>query len=51
MILLAYIYKNIIQVKTQYKTNNINILAIIKAFKTWLYHLDNYEHKIFIFTN
>ena len=37
--------------ETQYKTNNGEFLAIVKAFKTWHHYLENYKHKRLIFTN
>ena len=37
--------------ETQYKTHNDELLAIIKAFKTWQYYLKSCKHKILIFTN
>ena len=37
--------------KTQYKTHNQELLAIIEAFKTWYYYLEGYKYDTFIFTN
>ena len=38
-----------ILVKTQYKTHNGKLLAIIEALKTWHYYLEDYKHEIFVF--
>ena len=40
-----------ISTKTQYKTENIEFLAIIKVFKTWHYYLEGYKQKILILIN
>lgn len=40
-----------ILVKTQYKTHNNKLLAIVKAFKTWRHYLEDYKHKVLVFTD
>lgn len=32
--------------KTQYKTHDGKLLAIIEIFKTWKYYLKDYKHEI-----
>ena len=49
--LLAYLLRKIILAKTQYKTHNDELLAIVEAFKTWQNYLKGCKHKIFVFTN
>ena len=38
--LVAFISRKIIPVETRYKTHNGELLAIVKAFKTWRYYLE-----------
>ena len=40
-----------ISVKTRYETHNNDLLAIIKAFKTWRHYLKSYKHKILVLTD
>ena len=48
---VAYFSKKMIPAKTQYKTHNAELLAIVKAFKTWRYYLKGCKHKVFVLTN
>ena len=40
-----------IPVKTWYETHNAELLAIVKAFKTWRYYQEGCKHKVLILTN
>ena len=49
--LIVYFLKKMISAKTWYKTHNDELLAIIKAYKTWHHYLKGYKHKVFILTD
>ena len=49
--LIVFFLRKIILAKTQYKTHNNKFLIIIKAFKTWHYHLKGYKHETLILIN
>ena len=36
---------------TEYKMHNGELLAIIKAFKTWRHYLKSSQHKVFVLTD
>ena len=40
-----------IPAETQYKTHNAELLAIVKAFKTWRHYLEGYKHEILVLTD
>ena len=40
-----------ISAETQYKTHDNELLAIVKAFKTWRHYLEGYKCKVFILTD
>ena len=40
-----------IPIETQYKIYNTELLAIIKAFKTWRQYLKGCKHKVLILTD
>ena len=40
-----------IPTKTRYETYNAELVAIIKAFKTWRHYLEGCKHKILVLTN
>lgn len=44
--LVAYFSKKMISAKTRYEIYNGELLAILKAFKTWLYYLEGCKHKV-----
>ena len=48
---IAYFSRKMIPAKTQYKTYNAELLAIIKAFKTWRHYLEDCKYKVFVLTN
>ena len=49
--LIAFYSQKMILAKTQYKTHSGELLAIIKAFKTWRHYLEGCKHKILVLTN
>ena len=40
-----------ISAETQYKTYDAELLAIVKAFKTWCHYLKGCKHEVLILTN
>lgn len=40
-----------IQVETLYKIHNVELLAIIEAFKTWKHYLEGYKDEILVLTD
>ena len=48
---IAFFLRKMISAKIQYKTHNGKFVAIIKAFKTWRYHLEGCKHKVFVLKN
>ena len=40
-----------IPAKTQYKTHNGKLLAIVKAFKTWRHYLEGCKHEVLVLTD
>ena len=48
---VAYFSRNMILAETHYKTHDAELLAIVKAFKTWRHHLKGCKHKGLILTN
>ena len=48
---VAYFLCKMIPAKTRYKTHNGELLAIVKAFKTWWHYLESCKHEVFVFTN
>ena len=40
-----------IPAKTQYKTHDDELLAIVEAFKVWQYYLKDCKHKVLMLTN
>ena len=49
--LIAYFLRKMIFAKTRYKTHNCELLAIIKAFKTWRHYLESCKHKVLVSTD
>ena len=45
---IAYFSRKIIPAETQYKTHDTELLAIVKAFKTWRHYLKGCKHKVLI---
>ena len=48
---IAFFLKKMIPAKTQYKTYNGKLLAIIKVFKTWRHYLESCKHKVLVLTD
>lgn len=48
---MAYFLRKIIFTETCYKTYNIELLPIIKIFKTWKYYLKDCKYKVFVLIN
>ena len=49
--IIASFSRKMISAKTQYKTHNAELLAIVEAFKTWRYYLEGCKHKVLVLTN
>ena len=48
---IAYFSRKMIPIETQYETHNVELLAIVEAFKTWRHYLEGCKHKVFVLTN
>ena len=48
---IAYFLRKMILAKTRYKTHNGELLAIVKAFKTWRHYLEGCKHKVLVLTD
>ena len=48
---VAYFLKKMIPAETRYKTHDGELLAIVEAFKTWLYYLEGCKHEVWVLTN
>ena len=40
-----------IPAETKYDIHNVELLAIVEAFKIWRHYLKGCKHKVFVFTN
>ena len=40
-----------ISVETRYKTQDGELLAIVKVFKTWKHYLEGFQHEILMLTD
>ena len=49
--LIAFFFRKMISLETQYKTHNDKLLAIVNIFKTWRYYLENCKHEAFVLTD
>ena len=49
--LVAYFLRKMIPAKTKYKTYDIELLAIVKAFKTWRHYLKDCKYKVLVLTD
>ena len=45
---VVFFFWKIISAETMYETHNNELLAIIKAFKTWKHYLKRSQHKVLI---
>ena len=48
---VAYFFRKMILAKTRYKTHDAELLAIVKAFKTWRHYLESCKHEVLVLTN
>ena len=48
---VAYYSQKMIPAKTRYKTHDGELLAIVKAFKTWRHYLEGCKHEVLVLTN
>ena len=48
---IAFFSQKMILIETRYETYDSELLAIIKAFKTWRYYLKGFWHGILVLTN
>ena len=46
--LIAFFSKKMIPAETWYETHDGELLAIVKAFKTWRYYLEGCKHEVFV---
>ena len=46
---VAFFSQKMILAKTQYKTHNQELLAIVEAFKTWRHYLKGWKYKVLVF--
>ena len=49
--LVAFFSRKMIPAKTQYKTHDGELLAIVEAFKTWRHYLEGCKHEVLILTD
>ena len=49
--LVAYFFRKIISIETQYKTHDAKLLAIVKAFKIQRHYLKSCKYKVLVLTN
>ena len=49
--LIAFFSRKMILAETQYKTHDGELLAIVKAFKTWCHYLEGCKHEVLVFTD
>ena len=48
---VAYFFRKMIPAETQYKTHDAELLAIVKAFKTWRHYLKGCKHEVLVLTD
>ena len=48
---IAFFSRKMIPAKTQYKTHDSELLAIVEAFKTWRHYLEGCKHEAFVLTD
>ena len=48
---MTYYFQKMIPAKTQYKTHNGEVLAIVEAFKTWQHYLKSCKHEMLVLKN
>ena len=45
---VAYFFRKMIPAETRYQTHDGELLAIVKAFKTWRHYLEGCKHKVLV---
>ena len=48
---VAYFSRKIIPAETRYETHDVELLAIVEAFKTWRHYLKGCKHKVLVLTD
>ncbi len=48
---MAFFSRKMIPVETRYETHNRELLAIVKAFKTWRHYLEGCKHEVLVLTD
>ena len=48
---IAYFYRKMIPAETRYKTHDAELLAIVKAFKTWRHYLKGCKYEVLVLTD
>ena len=48
---VAFFLRKMIPAETWYETHDSELLAIVKAFKTWRHYLEDYKHKVLVLTD
>ena len=48
--LVASFSRKMIPAESQYKTHDIELLAIVEVFKTWHHYLEGYKYKVLVLT-
>ena len=48
---VAFFSQKIIPAKTRYETHNAELLAIVKAFKTWRHYLEGSQYEVLVLTD
>ena len=48
---VAFFSRKMISAETRYETHDIELLAIVKAFKTWRHYLEGSQHEVLILTD
>ncbi len=49
--LVTFFFQKIISAETRYKTHNLELLAIVEAFKTWRHYLEGCKYEVLILTD
>ena len=48
---VAHFFRKMIPAKTQYKTHDAELLAIVEAFKTWRHYLEGCKYEVLVLTD
>ena len=44
----VFFLRKMIPAETQYETHDVELLAVVKAFKTWRHYLEGCKHEVFV---